>query len=376
MSDSDTRDLPTPRPIAAALSGGVDSAVAALLLQKQGYAVTGVFMRQFDLLTLDQARSSVLHCSQEEDRESAYHVARTLGIPFEAWDFREEYEEKVVKYLFRMYKRGMTPNPDIMCNRYIKFGAFLRTARKRGFDLIATGHYVIKKNDQAHETPYPHYRLCVARDQTKDQSYFLARLTHAQLKYCMFPIGELTKAQVRALAKRAGLSNWNRKDSQGICFVGKVPMVEFLKNRIPSKPGAVVDAHGKKIGTHQGAAYYTIGQRHGIGVSGKSEPYFVTRIDVKKNIITVDTVRGEELYKKEAVCSNLHWMQGSTPRESLTCFARIRYRQELQQVSVHFEKRRVRVRFRTAQRAITPGQDIVFYKKNEVLGAATIHHAK
>lgn len=348
-----------------ALSGGVDSAVAAYLLKKEGYEVTGVFMREFDFADIGSARE-YLSCAQTDDRESAHAVASHLHIPFEVWDFRREYRDAVVSYLFKGYQRNQTPNPDVMCNKIIKFGAFLKRARSRGAHFIATGHYVLcKKNGRQHVL----YR---ARDTSKDQSYFLYTLKQAQLRHCLFPLGRLTKKDVREIAHKAGLPNWKRKDSQGICFVGKVPIKEFLKTRIPSKKGALITTKGVRIGTHEGSAYYTIGQRHGIGFGGGDKPYYVVAKDAKRNTVTVGHDRNPALYGHTLYCMSLSWISGYESQFPLSCKARIRYRQPLQHCHIMRCRKKIVFVFRANQRAITPGQAIVFYKRDVMLGGGII----
>lgn len=353
------------RKVFVGLSGGVDSAVAAALLKQQGYSVRGVFLREYDLSMSDAMRDQI-QCSQEDDRAQAVAVTAFLDIPFEEWDFRKEYGEKVVATMLKSYARGTTPNPDVMCNKHIKFGLFLKEARKRGGDCIATGHYV--KNVSSH-------KLCIAKDTNKDQSYFLYTLSQAQLKYCLFPLGKITKPEVRAIAKKIGLPNWNRKDSQGVCFIGKIGMKDFLQTKVPVKKGKLITVEGEQVGTHDGAAYFTIGQRHGIGYGGGGKPYYVVGKDMKKNTVTV--AQGEKnpaLFAKKLECGNVHWISGTAPSFPLRARARIRYRQPLQlcQVVGGVRSGRVRVVFDKKQRAITPGQAIVFYKGKECLGGGVI----
>jgi tRNA-specific 2-thiouridylase len=354
-----------------AMSGGVDSSVAAALLKKQGYDVRGVFMRQFELFDIDSTYTSLMQCSQKEDRASAQSAARALHIPFEVWDFRNIYHKKVVEYLFAEYKAGRTPNPDCMCNTYVKFGAFLSRAKKEGGAYIATGHYVKKGTDKRSRI----HSLTIAKDTQKDQSYFLYSLTQKQLHNCLFPLGNYTKSEVRNIAKKMHLPNWDRKDSQGICFVGDIPMREFLRARIPPRVGPVVTTEGNGIGMHEGAAYYTIGQRHGLGVPGGDAPYYVAAIDMKKNTLIV--ARGQKnpaLFKKELLCKKIHWVFGHAPVFPFLCNARIRYRQSLQACTVRKAQSisTVRVAFSKPQRAITPGQAIVFYRGKTMLGGGII----
>lgn len=355
-----------------ALSGGVDSAVAAYLLKKQNYDVRGIFMREFDYADIDSKSSALLSCAQEDDRRSAQDVAKALNIPFEAWDFRREYYDHVVRYLFSGYKRGITPNPDVMCNTFVKFGAFMKRARERGADYIATGHYV-KKSTVKTQKKGVQYGLKIAKDTNKDQTYFLYALSQRQLKYCLFPLGDLSKPEVRQIAKEAKLPNWSRKDSQGICFVGNVPMKDFLKNEVPVQKGSLMTTDGRVVGTHDGAKYYTIGQRHGLGFVGGDEAYYVVGKDIRKNIVIVGHKDDPALYKKELMFRNAHWI-GEAPKMNTSIRARIRYRQPLQSCTLRKTSKKgvFRVIFRVNQRAVTPGQAIVFYKGNAMLGGGII----
>ncbi len=350
-----------------ALSGGVDSAVAALLLKQQGYDVHGIFMREFDYADVAQHEKSMLSCAQEDDRQSAQSVAAALNIPFEAWDFRKEYYDHVVRYLYKGYASGITPNPDVMCNKIVKFGAFLKHARAQGADAIATGHYVKMRKVGKQ------YMLQCAKDAKKDQSYFLYELSQQQLSYCLFPLGNFLKSEVRELARKARLPNWKRKDSQGICFVGKVSMKGFLQHTLKPHQGNLVATDGSIVGTHDGAEYFTIGQRHGLGYGGGGRPYYVVGKDLKKNSVIVGHENDPALFKKALICSPIHWI-GKAPDLPFTCRARIRYRQPLQLciVSKGSSSNKVHVAFANRQRAVTPGQAIVFYKRNAMLGGGVI----
>lgn len=364
------------------LSGGVDSAVAAALLKKEGYDVIGVFLREYDI-SLAASLKDALECTQEADRQSALAVAGSLDIPFEMWDFRSAYHRHVVEYLFSEYKRGRTPNPDVMCNKHIKFGLFLDKALKKGADFIATGHYVriaSTLKQVARDCRVATYTLKQAKDKNKDQSYFLYTLTQKQLSRCLFPLGNLSKPEVRTLARKMKLPNWGRKDSQGICFIGKIAMKDFLKTRIPAKGGKLLTASGEVIGTHDGAAYFTIGQRHGLGYGGGGSSLYVVSTDVKKNIVVVAPEKDPLLYRKELECSSVHWISGIPPSFPLRVRARIRYRQPLQNCTVEKKKTKVkngtryllRVTFDKPQRAVTPGQAIVFYSRSEMIGGGII----
>ncbi len=374
-------NTPLKRKVFVGISGGVDSAVAAALLKNQGYDVRGVFLREYDL-SLPGAFADAVECTQEGDRQSALAVAAALDIPFEEWDFRKTYQQEVVRSMVREYKAGRTPNPDIMCNSVIKFGLFLNRAVKEGADFVATGHYakigcrVKGVGYSSRKLNAKRYTLDAARDSAKDQTYFLYTLGQEQLKYCLFPIGGYEKAEVRAMAKRFNLPNWNRKDSQGICFIGKLSMKDFLKSAIKPKQGKLIMRDGSVVGTHDGAWYYTIGQRHGIGSRGGSDPLYVVGKDVKKNIVFVDHQEpSSALYAKELVCSDVHWISGKQPKLPFTCLARIRYRQPLQRCTISKFKvtsSKLQVMFRLQQRAMSPGQSIVFYKGRTCLGGGII----
>ncbi|MDP2630813.1 MAG: tRNA 2-thiouridine(34) synthase MnmA [Candidatus Uhrbacteria bacterium] len=365
------------------ISGGVDSAVAAALLKEGGYDVRGIFLREYDL-SLPSAFGDAIQCTQEGDRRSALAVAAALDIPFEEWDFRTSYEQEVVKYMVREYKEGRTPNPDIMCNSVIKFGLFFQRALQEGADFVATGHYaqikdgkltIIKNNKKTH---LAYRQLMQAHDAQKDQTYFLYTLGQDQLRRCMFPVGGYEKSEVRVLAKKYNLPNWNRKDSQGICFIGKLSMKDFLTSAIKPKSGKLIAQDGSVVGEHDGAWYYTIGQRHGLGFGGGDEPYYVVGKDVKKNIVYVDhQLPASVLYQKDLVCGDMHWISGSQPGLPFRCLARIRYRQPLQACTVsHMNVRAKNLEFRVVfdapQRAITPGQSVVFYNEKECLGGGVI----
>src|SRR3989344_1093653 len=327
-----------------AMSGGVDSSVAAALLKKDGYNVTGVHMICWE------------GCENNEDKRDAIRVAAVLDIPFLVWDFKKEYRGKVFDYMVREYAEGRTPNPDVVCNKEIKFGIFLKKALEAGADFIATGHYVRKSGN----------KLFAAKDKNKDQSYFLWALTQGQLKHCLFPICGYLKSEVREFARGFGLPVADKKDSQGLCFVGKVDFGEFIKNEIPKKIGAVVFSDGEKIGEHDGAHFYTIGQRHGLNLGGQAQPVFVAEKNSATNTLVV--ARGAEdkiLFKKTLSAENQNWIFIHPPAFPLKAKARIRYRQPLQE-AVLYEGGRVE--FLKAQRAVAPGQSVVFYMGEEMMG--------
>lgn len=347
------------RKVIVALSGGVDSSVTCALLKKKGFEVEAVFMKNW---TPKSEAEGLLMCPLKADEKDARLVASQLGIKLSVVSFEKEYRRDVVDYLFKEYQEGRTPNPDVLCNAKVKFKPFLDYALARGADFVATGHYVRKAGS----------KLLKGKDNNKDQSYFLYQITQEQLKHCLFPIGQFKKPQVRQLARDFGLATAAKKDSQGICFVGEVEMKEFLKSRIKPKAGEIITTEGKKIGGHEGVWYYTIGQRRGIGIGG-GIPYYVVGKDLKRNILIV--ARGdkdEALFSSGLISGEVHWISGREPKFPLKCRAKIRYRQEDQSCVVTGEGSELKVIFRKKQRAITPGQFIVFYKKGECLGGGKI----
>ena len=364
------------------LSGGVDSAVSAALLKKQGYEVVGVFMRTWhpDFLT----------CNEEEERHDAMRVAARLDIPFLTFDFADIYKKEVADYMIAEYKTGKTPNPDVMCNKEIKFGIFLQRALEMGFDFIATGHYVRAEGAEATHlarvltlsmgaptptcNPSSLVSLFSARDMSKDQSYFLWTLNQDQLRHSLFPVGNYLKSEVREIAKKFGLPNADKKDSQGLCFVGKVDFAEFIRGALPKNPGPVIDIFGKKIGEHDGAHFYTLGQRHGLNIGGSPEPLYIAEKRTGTNTLVV--ARGDLdpiLYRKELVAENINWLSGASPELPFSYLARIRYRQPLQSCTLYVVRHTLRVVFDVPQRAVSPGQSVVFYAKTgEMLGGGVI----
>ena len=343
------------RKVFVGLSGGVDSSVAALLLKKEGYNVIGVHLKCWNENGCD-----------EIEAEYARRVAEALKIPFYTFDLEKEYEAKVVRYMIDGYKKGITPNPDVMCNREIKFGLFLKKALELGADYIATGHYVklAKKGSK--------YALIAANDKNKDQSYFLWTLTQNDLKYCLFPIGEYKKPEIRKIAKRTKLPTADKKDSQGICFIGKISVSDFLRKYIPIKKGNVITKEGKIIGTHDGVYFYTIGQRTGLGNLKKekgeieSKPYYVAGKNIKKNeLIVVRGENNETLYKKEVTLTNVNFItphtQYSIPD---TVLARVRYRQPLSKANFKKVGSRYELIFEKPQKFVAEGQSAVFYQRN------------
>ncbi|GCL71701.1 tRNA 2-thiouridine(34) synthase MnmA [Paenibacillus naphthalenovorans] len=346
------------------MSGGVDSSVSALLLKEQGYEVIGVFMKNWD------DTDEFGHCTAEDDAEDVRRVCDQIGIPYYTVNFEKQYMDKVFTYFLDEYRKGRTPNPDVMCNREIKFGEFLNKALELGADYIATGHYArVEHRDGA-------YRLLRGLDSNKDQTYFLHALDQYQLSKAMFPIGHLPKPEVRAIAEKAGLATAKKKDSTGVCFIGERNFKAFLSSYLPAKPGEMRTLEGEIKGRHDGLMYYTMGQRQGLGIggSGSGEPWFVAGKDLENNILYV--VQGEKhpaLYSTGLQATDLTWIKGEAPKEPLRCTAKFRYRQPDQDVTVHFgEGGACEVVFDQPQKAITPGQAVVFYDGDECLGGATI----
>ena len=383
------------------LSGGVDSSVAALLLKQQGYDVFALFMQNW------HDASTTLHgdCEWEEDRFVAEMVARKIGIPFYFVDLSKEYRQRVVDYMFDEYEKGRTPNPDVLCNREIKFDAFLKCAKKMGADYVATGHYC-RKETVVDEHGCEIHRILAGADPNKDQSYFLCQLTQEQLSYAMFPIGDIDKPEVRRIAEEQKLATAKRKDSQGICFVGKVDLPVFLQQQLKAKEGNVHEIlphsprferncddgdykalaepyrltvrDGKKIGTHQGAHFYTIGQRKGLGIGGRKESLFIIGTNVRDNVIYVgegDNHPG--LYRKALhISSNeVHWVDQADAMcvgERRRYMVRIRYRQELQAAELICEEDGLYILFDNPQRGVAAGQFAAWYDGDVVVGSGAI----
>lgn len=336
------------------LSGGVDSSVTAALLKQQGYDVVGVYMKNWsqDLPGFD--------CPWKEDYQDAKRVAVQLGIPFKSYDFETEYRQKVVDYMVTEYQAGRTPNPDIMCNQEVKFKLFLETALEDGADMIATGHYAHVQSGT----------LLTAKDANKDQTYFLYRVTSDALRKTRFPLGGYTKPEVRKLAEEFGLVTAKKKESMGICFVGKVGIKEFLLHELgPQKPGDIVDGSGRVIGQHEGAIFYTIGQRHGLDVGG-GFPYYVTGKDMAKNEVYVTTdLNDENLWRRTCTLSDVHFI-GSAPIDKFELKVRYRHRGELTEAT--FDPVTSEITFKTEVRGLSPGQSAVFYSGQTCLGGGII----
>jgi tRNA-specific 2-thiouridylase len=335
------------------MSGGVDSSVAAALLHDKGHDVVGVYMKNWSQDLPGH------HCPWEEDYKDAKRVAVKLGIDFKMFDFQTQYKQKVVDYMIDEYKAGRTPNPDVMCNQEIKFKLFLDTALENGADMIATGHYSRVKDA----------KLYTAKDEVKDQSYFLYRVTSEALSKSLMPIGEFgSKEEVRKLAKKLGLPTAEKKDSQGICFVGQVGIKEFLSQYVKTKPGPIIDQNAKQIGEHEGAIFYTIGQRHGLNVGG-GLPYYVTKKDMKKNAVHVTTdLADKNLWSKSVRLENLHWIN-DPPKPGKKYQVRLRYRAPLVKCLVKDNK----LILDDEQRAISPGQSVVIYAGDQCLGGGIIN---
>ncbi|WP_339886926.1 tRNA 2-thiouridine(34) synthase MnmA [uncultured Flavobacterium sp.] len=391
--------------VVVGLSGGVDSSVAAYLLQKQGYEVIGLFMKNWhdDTVTISN------ECPWLEDSNDALLVAEKLGIPFQTVDLSEEYKEKIVDYMFNEYEQGRTPNPDVLCNREIKFDVFMKIALSLGADYVATGHYCRKgsvENDGKEV-----FQLLAGKDDNKDQSYFLCQLSQEQLSKALFPIGELTKPEVREIATQMELITADKKDSQGLCFIGKVRLPDFLQQKLQPKEGIIVEvdandevfesstsefvniedafayqarkldfskANLKVVGNHQGAHYFTNGQRKGLNVGGTKEPLFIIQTDVEKNIIyTGQGTNHPGLYKNALFIKSdeVHWIREDLrlkPNEERQVMARIRYRQPLEKATLYQFESGMYVVFENPQSAITEGQFAAWYDGEELLGSGVI----
>jgi tRNA-specific 2-thiouridylase len=387
--------------VVVGLSGGVDSSVAAYLLQQQGYEVIGLFMKNWhdDSVTISN------ECPWLEDSNDALLVAEKLGIPFQTVDLSEQYKEKIVDYMFSEYEKGRTPNPDVLCNREIKFDVFMKIALDLGADYVATGHYCRKGETEVNgETVY---QLLAGEDKNKDQSYFLCQLSQDQLSKALFPIGALTKPQVREIAAEMGLVTAGKKDSQGLCFIGKVRLPEFLQQKLQPKEGVIYqidEGHpvfnrdpelefslaaeaasisyspemGKAVGKHQGAHYFTVGQRKGLNVGGTKEPLFIIGTDVTSNSIFTGLGSSHPgLFKKALLVDNseVHWIRKDlaiNAGETMRVLARIRYRQELQDATLHQTENGLYVSFDQPQSAITEGQFVAWYLNDELVGSGVI----
>jgi tRNA-specific 2-thiouridylase len=339
------------------MSGGVDSSVTAALLKEQGYDVTGVYMKNWS-----QDLPGMV-CPWKEDYQDAKRVAVQLGIPFKMYDFETEYRQKVVDYMVDGYKAGLTPNPDVMCNQEVKFKLFLQAALEDGADLIATGHYARVKNGQ----------LWTGLDKNKDQSYFLYRVTEDAFNHALMPIGEYEKPAVRELARKFGLATAEKKDSQGICFVGKVGIKDFLLHELGEQPhGQITDQHGTVVGEHDGALFYTIGQRHGLDVGG-GLPFYVIGKDMDKNEVFVTTdLQDEKLWHNSLQLASMHWIN-EEPTNANGLSVRTRYRAPLVEVTaISKSDQHWKLQLKDDVRAVTPGQSVVVYDGERCLGGGII----
>ena len=391
--------------VIVALSGGVDSSVAALILKKQGYHVIGIFMKNWH----DESVTVSNECPWLEDSNDALIVSEKLGIPFQVIDLSKEYKKRIVDYMFREYKEGRTPNPDILCNKEIKFDVFLSKAESLGADFIATGHYCRKKESKKRSKNI--YKLMEGKDKTKDQSYFLCQLNQVQLSKVLFPIGDLKKTDVRKIAKENGLVTANKKDSQGLCFIGKIKLPEFLQQKLKIKKGKIIkvardkkifkevlknnkdenflinsakkfkysECDGEMIGYHNGAHFFTIGQRKGLQVGGFKSPLFVIEKDVKKNIIYVGEGKNHPgLYRQGLLIRNndINWVRPDLKislYSSEKILARIRYRQPLKPAQIFMEQKGLYLIFDKKQKAISSGQFAAWYKGKELIGSGIIY---
>lgn len=353
--------------VVVGISGGVDSSVAAYLLKKQGHEVIGLFMINWE--------EKDGQCTAEADFEDVKRVCNKLGIPYFSVNYAKEYYDRVFKYFLDEYKKGRTPNPDVLCNREIKFGPFLEQARRLGADMIATGHYAKKIEKDGK------FYLAKALDDNKDQSYFLNQLSQKQLASVIFPLADIEKPEVRKIAKELGLSTAEKKDSTGICFIGERNFKKFLKEFLPAQPGNIVDLNGNVVGKHDGLMYYTLGQRRGLNIGGKAggngERWFVVKKDLDKNKLVVSQGEGKELFSNGLFAIEMNFIPERPKENEFECFAKFRYRQPDQKVKVKIiDDKRIQVDFAEPQRAITPGQFVVLYdEKGICLGGGIIDKA-
>jgi tRNA-specific 2-thiouridylase len=347
------------------LSGGVDSSVAAMQLKQQGWHVTGLFMKNWE------EDDDEAYCAAREDLADAQAVADRLDIELRTVNFATEYWDRVFAHFLDEYRAGRTPNPDVLCNREIKFRAFLDYALALGADHIATGHYAAIGRDGTRFT------LERARDEAKDQTYFLYMLGQRALQHSLFPLASLSKTEVRALAERAGLRTAKKKDSTGICFIGERRFSDFLSRYLPAQPGDILSSDGRRLGQHQGLMHYTLGQRQGLGIGGQAgapdEPWFVVDKDLQANTLIVAQGHDHPLLLRDTLVADaLHWVSGEPPGADARLTARCRHRQPLQPCTIELEDNRLYVRFEAPQRALTPGQSVVLYDGAVCLGGGTI----
>ncbi|MCW6653345.1 tRNA 2-thiouridine(34) synthase MnmA [Aerococcaceae bacterium NML210727] len=356
--------------VVVGMSGGVDSSVAAYLLKQQGYDVIGLFMKNWD----DTDEHG--HCTATQDYEDVAQVAEQIGIPYYSVNFEKEYWERVFEYFLEEYRNGRTPNPDVMCNKEVKFKAFLDYAMQLGADYVAMGHYA-----QVYRDEQGIVHLLRGADSNKDQTYFLSQLSQAQLQKSLFPLGHLQKKEVRAIAEEAGLATAKKKDSTGVCFIGERNFNEFLANYLPNKPGKMLTLDGEVKGEHAGLMYYTIGQRQGLGIGGggaTNEPWFVIGKDLQTQTLYVGQgFHHPNLYSEYLEASQIHFTTEEEKPQTFKCTAKFRYRQQDVGVTVELDDTRTRAKviFDEPVRAITPGQAVVFYNGEECLGGGIIDAA-
>lgn len=354
-------------PVIVGMSGGVDSSVSAWLLQQQGYEVQGLFMSNWD-------QDEDGYCTAAEDYRDARHVCEQLRIPLHKVSFAGEYRERVFSYFLEEYRSGRTPNPDVLCNREIKFGVCYDYARRLGAEWVATGHYA----RVAHDPAQPRAKLLRGLDPNKDQSYFLHAMPGDALARTLFPIGGLQKSDVRRMARELTLPVFDKKDSTGICFIGERPFAQFLETYLPAQPGDIETLDGRRIGRHRGLMYYTLGQRQGLGIGGRhdagEEPWYVADKDLSRNVLLV--VQGHDhpaLLRNKVWASQLAWVAGEAPARTFQCTAKVRYRQVDQPCRAEvFPDGHCEVEFASPQRAVTPGQYVVFYQGEHCLGGGVI----
>jgi len=348
--------------VAVGMSGGVDSSVSALLLKQQGFNVVGLFMKNWDEVDPDGV------CTAEKDYRDVKKVCKELEIPYFSFNFESEYKDLVFKDFLEEYKAGYTPNPDVLCNREIKFKHFFMAAKNIGADLLATGHYAQVKKDS-----FGNFDLIKGADPKKDQSYFLHQINSKILEKVIFPIGHIDKLEVRKMAEQNNLITHDKKDSTGICFIGERDFKVFLKEYVAIKPGPMKNLKGEKVGQHEGIAFYTLGQRKGLGLGGQGDPFFVVAKDIEKNTLIVE--RGKEhpaLFTDSLIAEKISWIN-KTPVVPLKCKAKVRYRQVDQECNIEdIKDGLLKVAFTKPQRAVTPGQFIVFYQNNICLGGGRI----
>jgi len=352
--------------VVVGMSGGVDSSVTALLLKNQGYSVIGLFMKNWE------EKDALGRCTSTKDYDDARKVCDKIGIPYYSVNFSKEYYERVFEYFLKSYREGRTPNPDVLCNREIKFGPFLQRAQMLGADFIATGHYAKKVTENG-----LHY-LKKAFDKNKDQSYFLNQLNQEQLSWVLFPLSDITKPEVRKIAAENDLITAEKKDSTGICFIGERNFREFLSKYLPAQPGEIKTMSGKTLGMHQGLMYYTIGQHKGLGIGGQSGEeqgaWFVAKKDLTTNTLYVDQGRDDALYSAGLITAGFNWIPKQPEPKTFECFAKFRYREADQAVTATIEGDNVRLIFAEPQKAITQGQFAVLYDAEEnCLGGGEIN---